>query len=279
MAAKQENLSRAAEILHTSQPSLSQTIKRLEEELGYVLFDREGKHIRLNESGRIMAQTVTQMEELMYNTRLKLEEMNGRDHPEVSIYIGCASTLLPELLQFLRKRSPQVQYRIHQWNMEEHGREDGIQILASADQGGEVLLEEEILLALPKEHSLLMREHILLEDLTNEEFISLNEKWELGRVLKREMENHLFVPRVTMRVDNPNLMRELLRAQMGIAFTPGISWHSFAGEEVVMRRVEDCPMRRKIYLHTRPGMYLTREYRECIQGIREFFTVKKQIYS
>lgn len=43
VAAREENFSRAAEKLYMAQPALSQTIKRLEEELGYPLFCREGK--------------------------------------------------------------------------------------------------------------------------------------------------------------------------------------------------------------------------------------------
>lgn len=50
--AETENLSRAAEMLNVSQPSLSQTIRRLEDELGVELFDRKGKRIVLNDAGK-----------------------------------------------------------------------------------------------------------------------------------------------------------------------------------------------------------------------------------
>ena len=86
IVAREENFSKAAQILNMTQPSLSQTIKRLESELGYQLFTRDGKKIQLNESGRIFLQTVTQMDELMQNTRLKLEELNSISHPNVSIH-------------------------------------------------------------------------------------------------------------------------------------------------------------------------------------------------
>ena len=284
VAAQEENLSRAAQTLHISQPSLSQTIKRLEEELGYALFAREGKRIRLNKSGQILMQTVIQMEELMHSTRQRLEELNGMSHPEVSIYIGCASTLLPELLRYLRERNPQVQYRIHQWNVQEQEREDDIQILAGSIGGttgrseNEILMEEELVLALPKNHGLITKPVIYLKDLTQQEFISLNTNWVLGQDIEKEMKKHLFVPRTTMWVDNPNLMRELLREHMGIAFVPSISWHSFAGEEVIMRPVEDCRMSRCIYLNTQSRKYLTKEQKECIRGIKEFFAAKKKAY-
>lgn len=46
-----QNMSRASEILHVSQPSLSKKISKLEEELGYPLFDRNGKNLTLNSAG------------------------------------------------------------------------------------------------------------------------------------------------------------------------------------------------------------------------------------
>lgn len=52
VAARLENLSKAAELLHISQSSLSKHILNLEKELGMPLFDRNGKKLHLNEAGR-----------------------------------------------------------------------------------------------------------------------------------------------------------------------------------------------------------------------------------
>ncbi|MBO5346701.1 MAG: hypothetical protein J6A45_00990, partial [Lachnospiraceae bacterium] len=80
-----------------------------------------------------------------------------------------------------------------------------------------------------------------------------------------------FTPKMTMLVDNPNMMRELLKYHLGIAFVPSVSWHDFAGEEIIIRPVEDFELKRAIYLRTKPRKYLTREQKECILGIKEFF--------
>ena len=135
----------------------------------------------------------------------------------------------------------------------------------------DVLLREEILLALPQNHPLLDKEKIILSDLVQEEFISLNEYWQLGKEIKAAMERVSFVPKATMIVYNPNMMRELLKARLGIAFVPSVSWDAFAGDEIVLRSVEGINLSRYIYLRTKPRKYLTREQKECIQGIMEFF--------
>lgn len=54
--AETENISKAAEQLYIAQPSLSQTLKRLEDELGTPLFDRTGKRITLNCAGKTFSE-------------------------------------------------------------------------------------------------------------------------------------------------------------------------------------------------------------------------------
>lgn len=114
-------------------------------------------------------------------------------------------------------------------------------------------------------------EEISLKDLEKEEFISLNNNWAHTRYIAHEMKRMRFTPRVTTWVDNPNLLRELLKEHMGIAFVPSLSWKSFAGEEVVMRPVKGCSMNRYVYLKTPERTYLTREQKECIKGIKEYY--------
>lgn len=286
MVAQEESMSKAAERLHISQPSLSQTIKRMEEELGYPLFERTGKRIRLNESGYTWSRAIQRMYEIYEYTRLEQEELNGSVHSEVSIYIGCASMHLPALLQHLRNRNPGIHYQIHQWNVSEGNREKHIQLLAEAEahrsseviklpadqtENSHILLEENVLLAVPAGHNLLQKAEITLEDLDREEFICLNESWAFSRLISKELERLHFVPRVTMWVDNPNLMRELLRKHMGIAFVPELTWRSFAEDEVVMRAVKGWDVKRAVYLQTPEKTFLTREQKDCVEGIKEFF--------
>src|SRR6476646_4108477 len=51
--AKEENVSRAALKLHLSQPALSRQIRDLEEEIGFKLFERSAKSLRLTDAGRV----------------------------------------------------------------------------------------------------------------------------------------------------------------------------------------------------------------------------------
>ncbi len=278
VVAREENFTKAALLLNMTQPSLSQTIKRLETELGCLLFVRDGKKIRLNESGKLFLQTIEEMNILMENTKLKLEEMNNIHHPKVTILFATASKQLPEMLLYLKERNPLTQYQIYQWQRDKDFDDVDIQLLSCTQSENisttdEVLLNEKILLALPDKHPLLKKEKIYMKDLTQEDFISLNEYWELGRIVKREMDRNLVEPNKTMIVDNPNMLRELLNAQLGIAFVPTLSWDNF-GANIVLRQVEGINLSRCIYLRTKQHKYLTVEQKECIEGIKEYFKMK-----
>ena len=53
-----ENMTQASKMIHISQPSLSAYLRDLEQELGFQLFNRTGKRLELNDSGRYYAKRV-----------------------------------------------------------------------------------------------------------------------------------------------------------------------------------------------------------------------------
>ena len=55
--AEKGSFSRAAEVLNVSQPSLSQYIKRIENEVGICLFERTGGNVRLTDAGSLYVET------------------------------------------------------------------------------------------------------------------------------------------------------------------------------------------------------------------------------
>ncbi len=75
-AAQLQNISKAAEVLHLSQPALSKSIAKLEEELGTELFIRNGKRISLNEQGRRFLESAWVILRHVDNTMLDLSEMS-----------------------------------------------------------------------------------------------------------------------------------------------------------------------------------------------------------
>ena len=106
--AKREHLTRTAEYLNITPPSLSVAISKLEQELGVKLFERSGRNIRLNENGKIFLEYVDQALETLEVGRNKIMA-NVTQTDRNSIMLGVsAQTLWLNGIQAFLNRYPQV---------------------------------------------------------------------------------------------------------------------------------------------------------------------------
>lgn len=270
------NISQAAKSLYISQSSLSQTISHLEKELGYQLFERNGRRISLNENGRIFLEFVNEVEQEYKNMLTHLAEVNSQYVYTVKIQVQCASLYLPPLIEYLKIQLPEVLFLISQWNHDIpfEGGED-ICICASTellnDNTSELLLKENILLALPQGHPLLLKRDIYLKDLTNEKFISLNDSWLLEKMIKEECVARSVQLTTAIQVDNPDILRRLLCMNLGLAFIPEKTWGSeFAKGTIELRQVKDFAINRYVYLKWKKG-YLSQNVQKSIGFMKKFF--------
>ena len=112
--AREENMTRAAEQLHVSQPTLSKALKSLEEELGKKLFTRHSFSIKLTEEGVLLrnrAEDLVSMADKIEQEFLSLDDISGGD-----IYFGLAETyqiryLAREIRRF-KELYPDLRYHI-----------------------------------------------------------------------------------------------------------------------------------------------------------------------
>ena len=94
--AREENMTRAAERLHISQPSLSKEIKKLEEELGHTLFIRTNKSMRLNDEGMLLRKRAEDILGMVDKTAEEFSQLDDIVGGEVRI--GCAESWLIKYL-------------------------------------------------------------------------------------------------------------------------------------------------------------------------------------
>ena len=112
--AREENMTRAAELLHVSQPTLSKTLKALEDELGKKLFERHSFSISLTEEGTLLRDRATDlitMADKIEKEFLSLDDITGGD-----IYFGLAESwqirTLARELRCLKEQYPGLRYHI-----------------------------------------------------------------------------------------------------------------------------------------------------------------------
>ena len=117
--AREGNMTRAAERLFISQPTMSKQLKELENELGTKLFVRSNYSIRLTEAGMLLRERAEDILSLVDKTESEfksLEEINSGD-----IYIGApeseAMTLFAETVRDLQKSYPKIRCNIYSGNL------------------------------------------------------------------------------------------------------------------------------------------------------------------
>lgn len=116
MAAKVGGFSKAADLLHLSQPSVSLQIQSLEEELQARLFTRNGPKISLTEAGKTLLELAQPLVEQMDSLPTRFA---ARHKPEVSAEINIAAGeasilyLLPKIVEKFRQRYPNIHIRLH----------------------------------------------------------------------------------------------------------------------------------------------------------------------
>ena len=102
VVAKNKHMTKAAEELHISQPAISQSIKKLEDQLGGILFLRSNKGMELTEEGKMFYEHVKGALELINNA--ENEFTSFKDLSKGEIKIGCSTTLTKLVLLDTLKR-------------------------------------------------------------------------------------------------------------------------------------------------------------------------------
>lgn len=115
MAAREENITKAANLLHITQPTLSRQLMQLEEELGVKLFHRGKYHIVLTDEGMLLRRRAQEMIELEEKTKREFSKDGAQLAGEIAI--GCGETrnmtFLSKKMAEFRRLHPLVHYDIY----------------------------------------------------------------------------------------------------------------------------------------------------------------------
>jgi DNA-binding transcriptional LysR family regulator len=238
--AQLQHFTNAAEALSISQPALSRSIARLEEELGVPLFERQGRTVILNPYGRIFLNRVNRaIQEItigQQEVQALLDPLKG------SISLGFihsqGSNLVPDLLGLFRKSFPEIQFLLNQnvTNQSLDQLEAGeiefcfcSQPLARNNIHWIQLLTEEIILIVPNEHPYANRNSVNLKELSEESFIAFKNELSLGEIIYRIFKEAGFAPKVTFEGEEVGTVAGLVAAKLGIALIPKIRTFELLG--------------------------------------------------
>ena len=118
VTAREKNITRAADILHITQPTLSRQLAQLEEELGVPLFERGPHKFVLTTHGEILLRRAEEIAELVTITEKEVAEDSEAVNGTVSIAAGEVESihLLAELMKGFKQQYPNVHFELYAAN-------------------------------------------------------------------------------------------------------------------------------------------------------------------
>jgi LysR family transcriptional regulator, hydrogen peroxide-inducible genes activator len=263
------SFSRAAEQTHVSQPSLSQQIRKLEDELGARLFDRLGRSVRLTELGKaFFPRARTVLRELEAAKGDVVERKGSAGGPVVvGVIPTVAPYLLPPLLESFTKKFPESHLTV----VEEitpvllerlrAGTLD-VAVLALPVRGHEfeatAILTEPLFAALPRKHALARRRTIALRDLRKEPFLLLRDGHCFRDTAVAACDRARLNPQVVFESGQFSSLLSLVGAGMGVSIVPKMAMEKSGACRFV--RISDAEASRTVGAVVLRGRSLSRAH-------------------
>lgn len=270
------SFSRAAESCHVAQPSLSQQILKLEQDLGARLFDRLGRSIRLTEAGRAFLPHARSVLAGLDAARASVTE--GGTEVRGSVSVGVIPTIAPYLMPAYAAgftgRFPEARLRIIEETtpvLVEGLRDLSIDLailalpLRHKDLELFPLRTEIIYAALPNKHPRAGVESLSLKDLRGEPFVMLRDGHCFRDLSVAACNSARITPNIAFESGQFTSVLAMVGAGVGISVVPEMAIDRAADCSYV--RLTDARARRVIVLATLRGRSLTRVQKTFVDWI------------
>ncbi|MEM5326603.1 DNA-binding transcriptional regulator HcaR [Paraburkholderia sp. JHI2823] len=226
------SFTRAAQRLHTAQPSLSQQIRNLEDEVGTPLFERTRRKVELTEAGKVFLAearlVVAQADRAVARAR---QVGQGRATVTIGFVPAAEIRVFPVILPRLRLRYPEVNVELRSLptaEQEEALLRGDIDVafmrrpVVSPELRSEVVLTEPLVVVLPSGHPLAKQERIAPAQLSGEPFISTHPQFsgQVHSVVEAYCEAHGIERKVAQVATNILLNLNLVGMGLGYALLP-----------------------------------------------------------
>lgn len=233
IVAKHKSFTKASEALNLSQPALSRSIFRLEEEMGVPLFERKSRGVVLNQYGKVFLSHTNQVLSEMKETKQKIHDMVDPNHGTISLAFiqTLGSSFVPDLISDFQKKFPNIQFQLSQnisskilkgidaatidigfcSPLEPHENLCSIPVLA-----------EELFLIVPAAHRLAGKDRVNLCEVADDPFILFKPQTALHDLIENLCNEAGFYPRKVFEGYEERTVSDLVGANLGVAIVPYI---------------------------------------------------------
>ncbi len=225
--ARTGNISKAAQELYVTQPSLSKSIARLEEELRVPLFRHRKGRIELNEYGSVFLSSVTIAFSQLDSGAQTIQRMYEMDQHILSLGSNI-SAYLPTVLPGFFGRHPEIGIRQRDVTTQQmiDGLLDRTLTLGVSSETIDhemirfrLLGHKEYMLAVHTDNPIAASDHVSVSSLEHETFIVDASRLRL-KPLQKLCQEHGFLPNVGFEVESTDLLYSLVENNRGIAIVP-----------------------------------------------------------
>lgn len=225
--AESEHMTNTAKQLHIAQPALTQSIHRLEQELGVSLFERAGRGIRLSPAGAYVRDRVKPAMETLENVARDVQLFQQGEQGVVRVGVHAASGVAIDGIAAYSELNPHVSFEITQDERERHRDVIVTTITPRGSSTVENAVEktpfsERIGIAVPASSAL--GATASLADFANERFIALAGSRRFREVCDTFCAHRAFTPHIAFESDNPLVVKKMIGLGLGVGFWPDHSW-------------------------------------------------------
>lgn len=225
--AESEHMTNTAKQLHIAQPALTQSIHRLEQELGVSLFERAGRGIRLSPAGAYVRDRVKPAMETLENVARDVQLFQQGEQSVVRVGVHAASGVAIDGIAAYSELNPHVSFEITQDERERHRDVIVTTITPRGSSTVENAVEktpfsERIGIAVPAGSTL--GDTASLSDFASERFIALAGSRRFREVCDTFCARRAFTPHIAFESDNPLVVKKIIGLGLGVGFWPDHSW-------------------------------------------------------
>jgi len=268
--ARTQHITRSAERLNISQPSLSQSIRRLEDELGVKLFASRGRNIVLTESGEFLRDKLEPVMQRLDAIPEQLRSHAEQERTTIRLHVTAASAVVSEAVIEYRRKHEHVNFQfllIDDENLSDMSIESSI--APPNDIGPDVFTcNEKIFIAVPDDYCGANR--MRLSDFRNEDFISLISQKQFRRICDHLCAQAGFSPNIAFESDSPETVRNMISANMGVGFWPAFTWGRMQRKNVKLIDIAEPVCSRCIVIKRRRNRVDNKNVEEFYEFLAEY---------
>ena len=275
--ARSQHMTRSAEKLHIAQPSLSQSIKRLERELGVALFVMRGRNIVLTEQGQFLREKLEPILERLDALPEQLRSLSDPEQTTIRLHVTAASRIVSEAIIAYRREHRKVNFRFllsedaHLFDLSVEGCS-----AAAAEPKGAFRIDERIFLAVPDAPRYAGLDRVRLSDFREENFISLIAQKQFRQTCDRLCAAAGFTPHIAFESDSPETVRNMIAAHMGVGFWPAFTWGALRGDGMKLLDIDAPDCRRGIVIQRKENRIDAHIIDHFYQFLCDWFSARMQ---